>query len=374
MIKIIKKIPLLNNPDNIYTGGEFNDNKYLFLDPIKNKIIEYNLCFEKEQEHITNYPYCSITNIDECKQYYMSKQNCKDMLYRVTNCYKEIDSINLKVPVEYSNTINSITACNGKILITNNKKVYSVDSNGNFIISEISKNTTNQLLGTTNQVIPINSHCCQPILVPKSQKNYFSTAKYFCNEKYIAYTKDNSAYIANITKNGNLIATHYIGDNIVINSLINVNGVLHLLITKNNKYNYIYITNLKCPQNCFNSSCNCDKNEEYIEIIKKINPNCNYLEIINNCHSKSHSTIDIIESIALVEAAISHILNAEGEKIQKMLEITDDPHELLKVNNSVNEVIKNVTFLEHVLYSKLELAKNCNDFNECDECDKPNCF
>lgn len=40
-----------------------------------------------------------------------------------------------------------------------------------------------------------------------------------------------------------------------------------------------------------------------------------------SCTSRSQAITDIIESVALEQTAISHILNAEGEKIQKVLEI-----------------------------------------------------
>ena len=73
----------------------------------------------------------------------------------------------------------------------------------------------------------------------------------------------------------------------------------------------------------------------------------------------------IICSIALQEAALAHILNAEGEKIQKAVEISDDTYELLCVNKSVQETIKKVSTFEQVLLAKLSVAlDNC----ECDDC------
>ncbi|MEG1547571.1 MAG: hypothetical protein RR232_02340 [Clostridia bacterium] len=65
----------------------------------------------------------------------------------------------------------------------------------------------------------------------------------------------------------------------------------------------------------------------------------------------------IIESIALIETALSHILNAEGEKIQKVLSSTDDSCEIMKANETVGRAIINITHLEQVLYAKLQLAK-----------------
>lgn len=81
---------------------------------------------------------------------------------------------------------------------------------------------------------------------------------------------------------------------------------------------------------------------------------------------------DIMESIALIETALSHILNAEGEKIQKVLATTDDVDKILCVNREVNKTIVNATHLEHTLYAKLSALSDCglcDDLcdNSCDD-------
>lgn len=72
-----------------------------------------------------------------------------------------------------------------------------------------------------------------------------------------------------------------------------------------------------------------------------------------------------MESIALIETALSHILNAEGEKIQKVLATTDDIDKIMCVNREVNKTIVNATHLEHTLYAKLSALFDCG------LCDKP---
>lgn len=67
---------------------------------------------------------------------------------------------------------------------------------------------------------------------------------------------------------------------------------------------------------------------------------------------------DIIESVALQETGLSHILNAEGEKIQAfvgMSGVTAD--QLLAVNASVKETVTAITQLEIVLQGKLNIFK-----------------
>lgn len=65
---------------------------------------------------------------------------------------------------------------------------------------------------------------------------------------------------------------------------------------------------------------------------------------------------DLIESVALQETALSHILNAEGEKMQAIIAWSDTtPEQLLEMNKSVYKLVNSVTRLEMIFQSKLEL-------------------
>jgi hypothetical protein len=76
----------------------------------------------------------------------------------------------------------------------------------------------------------------------------------------------------------------------------------------------------------------------------------------DDCHVKQESLNDLIESVALVEVGLAQILNAEGEKIQRVVQISDCVRELLEVNESINKTIINTTHLEQTLYQKLTIA------------------
>lgn len=72
---------------------------------------------------------------------------------------------------------------------------------------------------------------------------------------------------------------------------------------------------------------------------------------------KCCAATSLIQSIALEETAISHILNAEGEKIQKVLCLHDcDCKQILEVNKSVESMVDKITSLELVLKAKLDLV------------------
>ena len=70
---------------------------------------------------------------------------------------------------------------------------------------------------------------------------------------------------------------------------------------------------------------------------------------------------DVIESVALQETALSHILNAEGEKIQAMAAINGvTAEELLALNKTASKLIESIIRLESVLQAKLDkiISKN----------------
>lgn len=74
----------------------------------------------------------------------------------------------------------------------------------------------------------------------------------------------------------------------------------------------------------------------------------------------SNPVDDVLESIALVESALSHILNAQGEELQKVVAESVSIEEMLYANEKVNETITKVTHLEMLLHNKLEaLTKLC---------------
>lgn len=73
--------------------------------------------------------------------------------------------------------------------------------------------------------------------------------------------------------------------------------------------------------------------------------------------TREQALTDIIESIALQEAALAHILNAEGEKMQTIICMKEiSTKELFELNCSVRKLLEAVTCLENILQGKLEFA------------------
>ena len=74
----------------------------------------------------------------------------------------------------------------------------------------------------------------------------------------------------------------------------------------------------------------------------------------------------ILTSIAAEELALSHIINAEGEKIQQILECAkkrgcsrDDMMMILSVNESASSLIEKITDMQIILKTKMNNALKC---------------
>ena len=75
---------------------------------------------------------------------------------------------------------------------------------------------------------------------------------------------------------------------------------------------------------------------------------------------RSQAITDLFESVALQQAALSHILNAEGEKLQKILSFEDiSTDTVLQANKSVESMVDTVAGLEMILQQKLALFDDC---------------
>jgi len=102
-----------------------------------------------------------------------------------------------------------------------------------------------------------------------------------------------------------------------------------------------------------------------------INPDCN----IDN------AICQILTSIAMEEIGLSHIINAEGEKLQYILGTlhgTKPPNptigEILKVNESVKDTLQQVAFNQMLLNAKMSGALKAYLQNEKDNGDTPGPF
>ena len=76
--------------------------------------------------------------------------------------------------------------------------------------------------------------------------------------------------------------------------------------------------------------------------------------------TRCQAVTDLIESVALVQTSLSHILNAEGEKLQRVVAMQNvSIDQLLQANQSVEQTVRTVAQLEMILEAKLQLFGDC---------------
>lgn len=82
--------------------------------------------------------------------------------------------------------------------------------------------------------------------------------------------------------------------------------------------------------------------------------------ITHGTGTRCRAITDIIQSVALEQTAVSHILNAEGEKIQRVIGMPGvSVDQLIATNSSVEAIVDAVTRLEQTLLAKLALFDDC---------------
>lgn len=340
-MKIIKQIPLNSCEENLYTGAVYIGNSYKILAPKLNQIDLFTCKLNKVCSKKTCNKYTSITTAKNKNEFFVAKENDINNIYLIDDKYNEIGLIELKVPNIYKKKIKSISFNNEecKIYICTEIMVYSVTIHGDFIKEELSKETINKI--KTNTII-IKNRCANQ----RSSMVKLTCASYICGKLAIGYKKNKSLYISEISRSGNIINTNFIDDDIIVNEIFPVKGKVELLITKQDKYSYIYLTDSCCIKDSCKNKCEVMCPNEC-----STNKKCE-----KNNKTKECNLCEIIESIALIETALAHILNAEGEKIQKAVKIACNCNDLICVNDSVAKTITNITMLEQILTEKLSIS------------------
>lgn len=90
--------------------------------------------------------------------------------------------------------------------------------------------------------------------------------------------------------------------------------------------------------------------------------------ISSSATSPCQAITDLLQSIALQQAGLAHIINAEGEKIQTALGTAGVTiADMIDINKSVSDTLTKVIKMEMLLQFKLEEVNrlNCPDCAPC---------
>lgn len=277
----------------------------------------------------TDKSYSKITYDSDEKCFYATALNSKNLIFKLDLSFNELECIDICNTAEGPKVIKSLSYDKyNKCLVL---------SDYDYMFKLYINNMTLITLCRNEKFNPYSIYSIENLILSLSRnKNYFTLN---ITEKY------RSLPVCKLPKNFRykaIICAYNKKTEICINILaIDYKNIEHLITIS---------IKLKdkpdCDDNCNtdNSECKCLKNRN----------------AINNA----------IESIALIETALSHILNAEGEKLQKGISCANYVYELIELNNSIEKTITKVTNLEIQLSDKLSSLKelvNNPCFDKCDD-------
>lgn len=323
--------------ENIINHITFDGCDYFCTIRGKCAIIRFDPCICSYHQYDTCREYDCIC-YDYCDQcFWASSRSCSNKLFQLDCCMNEIDCIDICASNQYG-VITGISyrCCKNALLVSFSCSVVEVEKCCEKI----------RLLYTTTQcwITDVLSICPGMLLMVRRENQYDIYVINACGEK--------------------------IADFCIESVFVPKNLIFHPCTAACQKPE---IWAFMCKRNCYPYLCQCSIG---IDDFGFVPCSCND-KIYKPCGCKDvvcqDTCCDIMQSIAFVETAIAHILNAEGEKLQKVLCTTDDIHQIICVNREINQMIVNVTHLEQTLYEKLNALSDCLCKNLCADVCHPCC-
>lgn len=290
-------------------------------------IIQINSCFEQEKCFETRRVYSSICYDPDEHCFWAAVEGALPTLYKLNECFQEIDCITVRGPNGCLGGITGVSynCCKHALLVCFADGIILVNPN-----------------------YPRESK-----IVVKAKHEWFFGVVSLCPYLLCYSMEDNKSSIRIYSDCGELLSKFHIPCDLGLESAV--------FWPCNNDFSHCHFCVLRTKHSTYPYLCDylltCDT------ICDTLCP-CNY----HLCHSCpcpepcEDACKDVLESIALMEAALAHILNAEGEKIQKIVATTDDACKIMAVNESVNKTLSKAIYLEQLLCCKLESLQQCCDF------------
>jgi hypothetical protein len=295
--------------DKNYSNMIVKDGLFYFIDKDNNSIQIYNKQNKNNTIQLNNA--YDIFTYNNTEFFYIMSLNGEKKFNKLNGNFDEFDYLSIKSNIKRK--INDIyyDKTSNKYYIVDNLLMYSVNTDGEFIKSDI---------------IPSEFYTVKSTNSCKSETTIFPNDFSFTavgaddNYNYVAYKKNNSSFVAKLAKNGSIIDTLYIGDNKTVNS-IGINNGLYLSVNDGQNYLYKIETN----------SSNTKKNEILDKIIK------------------------LLDDVSISEISIANLITSEANKVNKVLEISSDVDKILEVNYTVTDVIKKTENLENIQQQNLNI-------------------
>ena len=311
---------------NVFRGIAFDGCFFYLTMPKKRCVYKLTEDFDPIRVYYVNKPYAQICYDHKSNCLWATEDRRKNLIYKLDLKMNEIDRIQIMgCPESCSNIMGLSYNCEKNVLIAAYMKC----------VLEISIESSRSKV-----LLKLCEGCCTGVL---------SIAPY----NVVAVKEERKQEIRIFSEENCLIKSFYVPD------LYGVKDLLFYPYSENKSFE-IELMLLAAKHFCYPRILRCRIKGGFIL------SNCNY-EICGACPEEGYESLyasDLIESITQVETSLSHILDAEVEKLQKAIQISESIGDLLEINKSVNKTILNAAYLENILFAKLavvdDLFKNDN--------------
>jgi hypothetical protein len=329
-----------------YRGMAFDGCRFYLTQPQHCRIQTFNACFQGQETILTCRPYACLCydRAEHC--FWASGEQKADTIFKLDCHFVEVACLHIK---------NSASKCSPIVGLS-----YNCD-----------KNTL--LIAFPDSLMDITKDgCCAcTVKTPRKTRNcsVLSIPPYYIT----VYVQKRRQYIGIYTCDGCLIKNYRFPRKQAIEAILLTSGnkeldngcYFYVLVTKRCRHSQVLVCPFdSCGLGMLLCKCNNCCSHHCDKALCPDHPLPPKLPCPPPCPA------DVITSVALTETALAHILNAEGEKIQKALGSTDNIDDLLAINHSINQTLINVTHLEHVLFAKLDITlHNIHPRQQASECD-----
>lgn len=331
MFTVCHQTPLPAGPGETYRGAAFDGCQYFFTVSCACQIAvtDRDLCPVKMLT--TRRPYSAICYDSRRGCFWAAAQDCRGILFQLSPTMQEIDRLDICLN-GCPETLTSVSFCcdTGRLLVSLPDKVLQVQpAEGCF-----------RLLCQTGKGRRILSALClSPYLL-------------------LYVLQDGKPYFLVSTGSGKPLKEEPSPLKDCVCAMLACGGpkaeTCQLLLLTNKRGYYPHLLHIPLPGPFCQGLCPCPPAKDCCP------PPC------HPCPPSDCAAI--LQSISLQEAALAHILNVEGEKLQKVIETSPDPCQLLRVNQSVQKTIQYAIQLEQVLFAKLDALREV-----CGEPKEPPC-
>ncbi len=329
LIPISCELPLPHPCGSTYKGIAFDGCHYYLTCPGCCEIVKYDLHFCQVETIKTNKPYTCICFDLGRNCFWAGTALAPYKLLQLDPCFREIDCISIPYCDGFRGVITAVS--------------YDCRRNGLFVCC-------------ANAILWFCPDAMTEYELLQTPCSAWNTGAVSVAPSYLVVKLQNTKQLICVYDGASTLLCKYeVPCSYIIEAIVFSPCTLHssrqanfyLLATKNGCYPYLLKFSLPC---CEADICPCN-----YAICHRCCKECPPTP----CPRPEDVCADLLESIALIEAALSHILNAEGEKLQKVISTTDDLDQILCFNKSVQETITKVTRLEVILLDKLATIKEC---------------